>query len=85
MKVPGEYARDVQQMVRDFARVTAGWIASGEYTAEEVAEWREIIRRDMQTEKGANSAIDPRPQGERIVAWCRTWRELAERVERGMV
>ena len=83
--MPGEYARDVQQMVRDFQTVTAAWIESGECTAEEVAEWREIIRRDMQTEKGANSAIDPRPQGERIVAWCRTWRELAEKVERGMV
>lgn len=85
MRVPGEYARDVRQMVQDFGRVTSVWLERGECSADEVAEWREILRADIQTEKGANSAIDPRPQGERIVAWCRTWRELAEKVERGMV
>lgn len=80
MKIPSEYAADVRQFVRDFEATTAVWIAAGEYSADEVAEWREIIRLDMQSEKGANSAIDPRPQTKRIAAWCRTWRELAAAV-----
>ncbi|MBS0368424.1 MAG: hypothetical protein JSS57_04385 [Proteobacteria bacterium] len=76
MKIPVELAADVRRFVQDFDRVTAAWIANGEYQADEVAEWRQIIRLDMQSEKGANSAIDPRPQAERIKAWCKTWREL---------
>lgn len=76
MKVPDHLAADVRQMANDYQTVTAAWIATGEYSAEEVAEWREIIRRDMQSEISANPAIDPRPQAERIRAWCRTWRDL---------
>jgi len=50
------------------------------HTQDEVEAWRRVIAKDMQNEISANSAIDPRPRGERIRAWCKTWRELAMKV-----
>lgn len=77
MSVPQEVAMEARQFAADFARVTARWVEEGWHTAAEVEAWRAVIREDMQTAKGANPAIDPRPQVERIRAWCRTFRKIA--------
>jgi hypothetical protein len=77
MQIPGAYSAEVRQFVEDFGQVTAVWVRKGVHTRAEVAEWKGIISKDMQGEISVNPAIDPRPQGERIGAWCKTWRELA--------
>ncbi len=77
VKVPIEWRDAVRQAGRDFDLVTNQWVREGWHTREEVEGWRRVIAQDMQNEISANSAIDPRPRGERIGAWCKTWRELA--------
>ncbi len=81
MRVPEEVAVEVRQFAADFGAVTARWVKKGWHTDAEVEEWRAVIREDMQTAKGANSAIDPRPQVVRIKAWCKTFRRLAAGLE----
>lgn len=68
----------VEQFAVDFRRVTQAWVAAGHHTDEEVREWRAVIRHDMETDAGANPAIDDRPREVRIRAWCRTFRDLAK-------
>lgn len=68
---------EARQFATDFGQVTARWVEEGWHTAAEVDQWRAMIREDMQTANGANPAIDPRPQVERIRAWCRTFRKIA--------
>ena len=75
--VPFEWRDAVRQAGQDFDLVTSQWVREGWHTQEEVEGWRRVIAQDMQNEISANSAIDPRPRGERIGAWCKTWRELA--------
>ncbi len=77
MQIPAVYSAAVRQFVEDFGQVTALWVRNGIHSGAEVAEWKEIIKSDMQSENGVNPAIDPRSRGERIDAWCKTWRELA--------
>ena len=78
--VPAEWREAVRQAGRDFDLVTSQWVREGWHTQEDVEGWRRVIAQDMQNEISANSAIDPRPRGERIRAWCKTWRELAKKV-----
>lgn len=77
IRVPVDVVVEVRQFATDFGQVTARWVEEGWHTAAEVELWREVIREDMQTAKGANPAIDPRSQVERIKAWCRTFRKIA--------
>jgi hypothetical protein len=83
--VPIEWRDAINQAGRDFDLVTDKWVREGWHTRKEVEEWRGVIARDMQNEISADSAIDPRPRNERIGAWCKTWRELAIKVERGVL
>lgn len=85
MQIPAAYSAVVRQFVEDFERVTAAWVRKGIHSRAEVAEWKEVIKADMQGEISVNPAIDPRSRGERIGAWCKTWRELAIKVERGVL
>ncbi len=78
--VPLEWRDAVRQAGQDFDLVTSQWVGQGLHTQDEVEAWRRVIAKDMQNEISANSAIDPRPRGERIRAWCKTWRELAMKV-----
>lgn len=77
IRVPAEVSDEVRQFAADFRQVSVRWVEEGWHTAAEVEEWRAVIREDMQTANGANPAIDPRPQVERIRAWCRTFRKIA--------
>lgn len=86
MSVPSDLSADVRQFVKDFERVTALWVRDGTHSAEEVQEWRGFIRADMQSAIGANSAIDARPQRERIRAWCGTFAEIVVKLtKRGLL
>lgn len=82
MQVPRELSAAVRQFVQDFERVTNRWVREGWHQPAEVEGWRAVIREDMQSAKGANSAIDSRPQADRIRAWCGTFRELAVKLDR---
>jgi hypothetical protein len=81
MQIPEAHSEEVRQFVEDFGQVTAAWVRKGVHTRAEVAEWKEIISRDMQNEISVNPAIDPRPQGERIRAWCKTFAKLANKMD----
>ena len=85
LRVPAAFSGLVRQFVADFERVTSVWVAQGWHTADEVQGWKELIKLDMQGEISVNPAIDPRGQGERIEAWCRTFRGLARQIERGVL
>lgn len=78
--IPAHLANDVRRFARDFDLVTRVWIEAGLHTAEEVEAWRITIRADMASEEGADPAIDPRPREERILAWCATFRDLADKM-----
>lgn len=79
LQVPPHLVEPVRRFADDFARVTAAWVRAGWHGADEVATWREVIRRDMASEQGADPAVDPRPREERITAWCRTFAGIARR------
>lgn len=81
MKVPVHCIQAVERFALDFRQVTRAWVAAGHHTDEEVAEWRAVIRRDMETDAGANPSIDDRPREVRIRAWCKTFRDLASKAK----
>ena len=81
VQVPAHLADLVRRFAADFGHVTDAWVRGGWHSAAEVAEWREVIRVDMSSECGVCVAIDPRPRDERVRAWCKTFRELAVRLE----
>lgn len=64
----------------DFECVTNAWVRLGFHSTDEVAQWKEWIRTDMHSEKGADPINDPRPRVERIDAWCKTFAKLAKQI-----
>lgn len=81
LAIPIYLAADVERMALDFKRVTDAWVRDGWHSADEVAGWRDVIRRDMQNELSVDPSIDGRSRDERIRAWCGTWRDLARKLE----
>ena len=80
LTVPPHLAREVRQFAADFAAVTAAWVRDGWHSAAEVEEWREVIRVDMSNKLSVCFEIDPRPREERVMAWCRTFGDLAKKM-----
>lgn len=80
MRVPPHLDADVQRFVQDFRAVARAWVAQGWHTEQEVAEWRAVIRADMESDSGVNPQLDGRPRDVRIRAWCATFRALAAKL-----
>ena len=81
--VPTETLEEVRLFRADFRAVVSAWVRDGWHSREEVIAWRDVIKSDMQNAISANFAIDPRPQLERIRAWCGTFRRLAVELDKG--
>lgn len=78
--MPDHLVDDVRCFAVDFQAVTRAWVAQGWHTRDEVAEWRAVIRADMESVRGVDPQIDSRPRDDRIRAWCRTFGALAAKL-----
>lgn len=81
LHVPPHLAGLVRQFASDFTHVAAAWVREGWHTAAEVDEWRAVIRVDMQSELCVGPIVDLRSREERIRAWCKTFAELANKMD----
>lgn len=81
LQVPPHLAALVRQFASDFTHVTAAWVRDGWHTAAEVEEWRGVIRVDMQSDFCVGPVVDRRSREERICAWCKTFAELANKMD----
>jgi hypothetical protein len=81
LQVPPHLADMVRRFASDFTHVTAAWVRDGWHAAAEVEEWRAVIRQDMQNELCVGPVVDLRSREERIRAWCKTFAELADKMD----
>lgn len=76
LQVPAALGPMVRQFAADFAAVTDRWVAEGWHSRAEVESWRQEIRKIMQDANSASSDITD---------LCGVWREMAVKIERGVM